>query len=82
MAALVVVEILEAKKLALQVASVPKRYEVEILAPDRADESFHERVRQRHMRHCLHFRYIEYSKIGLPAMESKQRIIVGAEIFR
>ena len=47
MAPLVVVEILEAEKLVLQVASIPKRYEVEILPPDCPDESFHKRVRNR-----------------------------------
>ena len=35
MAALVGVEILEAKKFALQVASIPKGHEVEILSPER-----------------------------------------------
>jgi hypothetical protein len=43
-AALVVVEILEAKKFALQVASIPKGYEVEIISPDCPDEPFHKRV--------------------------------------
>jgi len=38
MAPLVVVEISEANKLVLQVASIPKRYEVEILSPDCPDE--------------------------------------------
>ena len=47
MATLVVVEILEANKFALQVASIPKGYEVEILSPDCADEPFHKRVRNR-----------------------------------
>ena len=47
MAALVIVEILKAKKLVLQVASVPKRHEVEMLSPDCADEPFHKRMRNR-----------------------------------
>jgi len=47
MAALVVIEILEAKEFVLQVARIPKRYEVEILSPDCADEPFHKRMRNR-----------------------------------
>ncbi len=34
MAALVVVELRKTEQFALQVASIPKRYEVEILSPD------------------------------------------------
>jgi len=49
-------------------------YLVEILSPDGADESFHEWVRLRHMRHGLDLCDIEYSKIGFPAMEAKHRI--------
>ena len=47
MAALVVVEILEINKFALQIASIPKRYQVEVLSPDCPDEPFHKRVRYR-----------------------------------
>jgi len=38
MAALVIVELHKTEQLALQVTSSPKRYEVEILSPDRPDE--------------------------------------------
>ncbi len=47
MAALVVVELRKTEQFALQVASIPKRYEVEILSPDCPDEPFHKRVRNR-----------------------------------
>jgi hypothetical protein len=47
MAALVVVEILEANKFALQVANIPKGHEVQIFSPDCPDESLHKRVRNR-----------------------------------
>jgi len=45
MAELIVVEILEARKFDLQVANIPKRYEVQVLSPDSPDEPFHKRVR-------------------------------------
>ncbi len=82
MAALVVVEILEAIKFALQVASSPKRYEVEILSPDCPDESLHERMRNRQVGHGLHFCCLKYSKIGLPSMEPEQGVIIIADISR
>ncbi len=69
MAALVVVEVLKAKKLALQVASSPKGHEVEVLSPDCPDEPFHERVRDRQVGHSFHFGHLEYSKVSLPSME-------------
>ncbi len=47
MAPLIIVEILEARKFTVQVASIPKRYEVEILSPDCTDEAFHKRMRNR-----------------------------------
>jgi IstB-like ATP binding protein len=38
-------------------------------------------MRKRHVRDRFNFRHLEYSKIGLPLMESIQRIMVGAEVF-
>ncbi len=71
MAALVVVEILKAKKFVLQVARIPKRYEVDILSPDCPDESLHERMRYRQVGDSLHFGYIENSNVSPPLMESE-----------
>ncbi len=34
------------------------------------------------MRNSLNFGDLEYSKIGLPSMETEQRIIVTADVFR
>jgi hypothetical protein len=38
-------------------------------------------MRKRHVRNGLDFRHLEYSKIGLPLVESIQRIMIRAEIF-
>ena len=81
MAPLVVVELLKAKQFALQVVSSPKGHEVEVLSPDCPDESLYERVRDRQVGHGLYFGYLEYSEVGLPPMESEQRIMIAAEIF-
>src|SRR2546422_4600017 len=38
-------------------------------------------MRKRHVRNRLDFRHLEYSQIGLPLVESIQRIMIRAEIF-
>src|ERR1700682_3045566 len=38
-------------------------------------------MRKRHVRNRLDFLHLEYSKIGLPLVESIQRIMIRAEIF-
>src|SRR5258706_893768 len=38
-------------------------------------------MRKRHVRNRLDFRHLEYSKIGLPLVESIQRMMIRAEIF-
>ena len=82
MAALMIVEFFEVMQFSPQVTSAPEWHMVEILSPDCADESFHERVREWYMGHSLNFSDLEYSKIGLPPMETEQRIIVTADVFR
>ncbi len=81
MALLVVIEILKARKLALQVASILKGHKVEILSPDCPDEPFHKRVRDRQVGHRLYFGYLEYSKVSPPLMKLEQRIMIAAEEF-
>jgi len=44
MAPLIIVEFLEARKFALQIANIPKGHEVQVLSPDGPDEPFHKRV--------------------------------------
>jgi len=44
-AAMMVVEILEAVEFPLYLARIPEGHSVEIFSPDRADESFYERKR-------------------------------------
>ena len=38
-------------------------------------------MRKRHVRNSLDFGYLEYPKIGLPLVESIQRIMIRAEVF-
>ncbi len=81
MAPLVVVEVLKTKKLALQVASSPKRYEVEVLAPDCPDESLDERMGNRYVGYSFHFGDFEYSEVGFPPMEPEQRIMIATDVL-
>jgi hypothetical protein len=60
MTPLIAVEIPKTKQLILQVASSPKGRDVEVLSPDRPDESFNERVRNRQVRHGFDFGNLEY----------------------
>ena len=55
---------------------------MEALAANRADQSLDEWMRERHVRDTLDLCHLEYSKIGLPLVESIQRIMIRAEIFR
>ena len=80
MAALMTVEFFEAMQFSPQVTSAPERHMVEILSPHSADESFYESVREWYMGHSLNVGDLEYSKIGLPPMETEQRIIVTADV--
>ena len=82
MAAMVVVESLEAMQFSPQISSIPEGHTVEELSPDRPDKSFHERVGDWHMRHSFDFCDLKYSKIGHPPMETKERIVIGAHVFR
>jgi hypothetical protein len=54
---------------------------VEVFAPNRADQSLYEWMRKWHVRNRFDFLHLEYSKIGLPLVESIQRIMIRAEIF-
>ena len=46
-----------------------------------ADQSLYEGMRKRHVRNRLDFRHLQYPKIGLPLVESIQRIMIRTEIF-
>ena len=64
----------------LQISSSPERHLVEIFSPDRADQSFDEWMRERNVRYCLDLHHIENPEIGVPLVESEQRVVVRAQI--
>jgi hypothetical protein len=73
---------LKFEQLRLEIGRRPEQDPVEILAPNRADQSLYEGVRNRHARHSLDLGYVEYPKVRLPLMESVQRVMIRAEVFR
>ena len=79
MHAMRVVKRLEFGKFSPQIRGTPEGHLVEILAPQGADEAFHEWVRDRRVGHGLDFIDFEYAQIGFPAVELKQWIVIGTE---
>jgi hypothetical protein len=72
---------LELDELCLQICRRPEKGVVEEFAPNRAYQALHEGMRKRGIRSRLDFHHVKDSKIGVPLMESVQRIMVRAEVF-
>jgi len=64
-----------------QVDRVPKAYAIEILAPDRLDQPLDKRMRDRSVRNRLDFLDLDDAQFGEPAVESKQRVVVGTDVL-
>jgi hypothetical protein len=73
---------LELEEFCLQVSAGPKQRPVQEFAANRADQALDERMGKRHIRNRLDFCHLKNSKIGLPLVESVQRIMIRAEVFR
>ena len=82
MNAISVVIVFEFSQFALQVHRVPEKHPIQVLTPDRADQPFNEGVGDRSVRNRLDFLDLEHAQVGEPAVESKQRVVVGADVFR
>jgi len=74
--------VLEHSELLLQIICRPEQCVVQKFAPDRPNQSLYKRMRHRNVRHRFDFLDIEDTEIGLPPMESIQRIMVGTKICR
>jgi hypothetical protein len=72
----------EFSQLAREVGNVPKKYAIQVLAPNRADQPFNERMRHRHVGNRSNLLDIEYPQVGEPTVEAEQRVVIGAEVFR
>ena len=65
-----IIILLEIDEFRLQINRRPEQRPVQVLPPNRADQALYEGMGKRHIRNCFDFLYFEYSKIGLPSMES------------
>ena len=82
MGSLAIIVALELGEFCLQIWYCPEQGAVEELAPKCTDQSFHERMRERDIRNRLDFGHSEHSEVGLPLMESIQRIMIRVKAFR
>ena len=78
-----VVEIVpELEQFIFEICGRPEQRVIQILASNRADEPFDERMRQGNAGDALDFCHLQNAQIGLPLMELMKRIVVGAEVLR
>ena len=74
--------IAECVQLTRQVDRIPEEYAIKIFAASRADQPFDERMRNGDVRDRLDLVDFEYTKVRKPAVETKERIVVGTDVFR
>src|SRR5258708_3959941 len=72
----------EIVQFAPQVERIPEQHLVKVLTPDRADQALDERMRNRDVRNRLDLLDPKYPQVGEPTVESKQRVVVGANVLR
>ena len=72
----------EIEQLVFEICSRPEQHVIQILASKGADQPFHERMGQGNIGDGFDFRHLQYPQIGLPSVEPKKWIIVGAKILR
>jgi hypothetical protein len=78
MGAMTVEVVPELEQLVLEIHSRPEQEAIQILVPNRSDQSLHKGMRQRNVGYRLDFGHLQNSQIGLPLPKSIQRIVVGA----
>src|SRR5258708_36897658 len=77
-----VVIVLVFLQLARQVHGVPEKYPIKVLTPDRSDQPFDERMRDRSVRNRLDLLDLQHAQVGEPTVKAKERIVIGTEVFR
>ena len=73
---------LEIEQLVFEVCRRPEQPVLQVFAPQRADQPFHEWMGQGNVGYGLDFRQLQYTQIGLLLVEPIERIIVGAQVLR
>ena len=72
----------EIEQLVFEVCRRPEQPVLQVFAPQRADQPFHEWMGQGNVGDGLDLCHFQYPQIGLPLVEPVERIIVGAEVVR
>ena len=76
-----VVIIAEFVQLLRQIYGVPEKGAIKVLTPDSSDQPFDEGMRDRSVRNRLDLVDLEHTQVGEPAVEAKQWVMIGAEVF-
>ena len=76
-----IVVMLEFAQFAHQICSTPEERAVEVLAPDRTDQTFDKGMRNRRLPNRLDLLDLEDALVGEPAVEAEQRVMIGADAF-
>jgi hypothetical protein len=82
MHAMCVVIVSEFSQLPGEVGDVPEEHAVEKLTPNRPDQPFDERMRDRRVRNRLDLLDLEYAQVGEPTVEAEEWVVIGAEVLR
>ena len=81
MRAVAIVVTLKIKQLRLKIGGRPEEHAIEILAPNRPDQSLDEGMRKWNVRNRLDFGDLKYPKVGLPLVVPIEWVMVRAEVF-
>ena len=82
MNAVSVVIVLELRQLPGQVHRIAEKCPIEVLTPDRSHEPLDERMRYWRVGNRLDLLEGEDAQLGQPTVKTKQRVVIGAEMFR
>ena len=77
-----VVIIFEFAQLPRQIDGIPEEHAIKTLAPNHADQSFNEWMRNLGVRNRLGLSNFDQAHVGKPTMDTKQRIVVGTQVLR
>src|SRR6476660_8117197 len=72
----------EIEQLVLEIRRGPEQDAIQILASNRADQSFHKRMGQGNIGYGLDLGHLQYPQIGLPPLKPIKGIMIGAEVLR
>ncbi len=76
-----IVIVSEAIQFALQIGGIPEQDGIQEFEAYRADQSFHEGMRERNVKNCFDLFNLEDTKVRLPLVIGEERVVIGAQIL-